>query len=88
MSHADWFFCVYFSQHIKDKFWNFIFYKFIFIFGIVNVQHIHEIVLWITWFSGLGFLHIMTQLSKDRFEYVSRMMTYMKVTKTNFRVVV
>lgn len=56
---------------MKDKFWNFIFYKFIFVFGIVNVQYLHEIVLWVSWFSALGFLHLMSQLCKDRFEYVS-----------------
>lgn len=58
-------------QHMKDKFWNFIFYKFIFVFGIVNVQYLHEILLWVSWFSALGFLHLMSQLCKDRFEYVS-----------------
>lgn len=56
---------------MKDKFWNYLFYKFIFVFGIVNVQYLHEIVLWVTWFSALGFLHLMSQLCKDRFEYVS-----------------
>lgn len=66
---------------MKDKFWNFIFYKFIFVFGIVNVQYLHEIVLWVSWFSALGFLHLMSQLCKDRFEYVS--ITYMK--NVNFR---
>lgn len=60
---------------MKDKFWNFIFYKFIFVFGIVNVQYLHEIVLWVSWFSALGFLHLMAQLCKDRFEYVSNLNT-------------
>ncbi|KAH9502409.1 hypothetical protein Btru_075610 [Bulinus truncatus] len=59
------------KQHLKDKFWNFIFYKFIFIFGVMNVQSMDEVVLWVAWFSGLGFLHLLTQLSKDRFEYLS-----------------
>lgn len=58
-------------QHIKDKFWNFVFYKFIFIFGVLNVQEMDEIILWCSWFSVLGFLHILAQLCKDRFEYVS-----------------
>lgn len=31
------------NQHMKDKFWNFIFYKFIFVFGVVNVQFLHEV---------------------------------------------
>jgi autocrine motility factor receptor len=61
------------QQHIKDKFWNFVFYKFIFVFGVINVQYMDEVVLWCSWFSVLGFLHLLAQLCKDRFEYVSNM---------------
>ncbi|XP_028813490.1 E3 ubiquitin-protein ligase AMFR-like [Denticeps clupeoides] len=59
------------KQHLKDKFWNFIFYKFIFIFGVLNVQMVEEVVLWCLWFAVLIFLHLMVQLCKDRFEYLS-----------------
>lgn len=59
------------KQHLKDKFWNFIFYKFIFIFGVLNVQTVEEVVLWCLWFAVLIFLHLMVQLCKDRFEYLS-----------------
>ncbi|XP_018012179.1 uncharacterized protein LOC108669375 [Hyalella azteca] len=59
------------QQHIKDKFWNFVFYKFIFVFGVMNVKHMDEAVLWCSWFSVLGFLHLLAQLCKDRFEYLS-----------------
>ncbi|XP_076120743.1 E3 ubiquitin-protein ligase AMFR isoform X1 [Alosa pseudoharengus] len=59
------------KQHLKDKFWNFIFYKFIFIFGVLNVQSVEEVVLWCLWFAVLIFLHLMVQLCKDRFEYLS-----------------
>jgi autocrine motility factor receptor len=59
------------QQHIKDTFWNFVFYKFIFVFGVINVQYMDEVVLWCSWFSVLGFLHLLAQLCKDRFEYVS-----------------
>ncbi|XP_051978409.1 autocrine motility factor receptor a [Xyrauchen texanus] len=59
------------KQHLKDKFWNFIFYKFIFIFGVLNVQRVDEVVMWCLWFSMLIFLHLMVQLCKDRFEYLS-----------------
>ncbi|XP_041124776.1 E3 ubiquitin-protein ligase AMFR-like isoform X1 [Polyodon spathula] len=58
-------------QHLKDKFWNFIFYKFIFIFGVLNVQSVEEVVMWCLWFAVLVFLHLMVQLCKDRFEYLS-----------------
>ncbi|XP_052251704.1 E3 ubiquitin-protein ligase AMFR-like isoform X2 [Dreissena polymorpha] len=59
------------QQHVKDKFWNFLFYKFIFVFGVMNVQTMEEVVLWVAWFTILGFYHLLTQLAKDRFEYVS-----------------
>ncbi|KPP74766.1 E3 ubiquitin-protein ligase AMFR-like, partial [Scleropages formosus] len=59
------------KQHLKDKFWNFIFYKFIFIFGVLNVQTLEEVVMWCLWFAALIFLHLMVQLCKDRFEYLS-----------------
>nr|XP_057944897.1 E3 ubiquitin-protein ligase AMFR-like isoform X2 [Doryrhamphus excisus] len=59
------------KQHLKDKFWNFIFYKFIFIFGVLNVQTVDEVVMWCLWFAALVFLHLMVLLCKDRFEYLS-----------------
>lgn len=59
------------QQHIKDKFWNFVFYKFIFVFGVLNVQAMDEVVLWCSWFTVLGFMHLLAQLCKDRFEYLS-----------------
>ncbi|XP_053995678.1 E3 ubiquitin-protein ligase AMFR-like [Hylaeus anthracinus] len=58
-------------QHLKDKFWNFVFYKFIFLFGVLNVQYMDEVVLWWAWFTALGFLSLLSQLCKDRFEYGS-----------------
>ncbi|XP_015593619.1 E3 ubiquitin-protein ligase AMFR isoform X1 [Cephus cinctus] len=58
-------------QHLKDKFWNFVFYKFIFVFGVLNVQYMDEVILWCAWFTALGFLSLLSQLCKDRFEYLS-----------------
>lgn len=58
-------------QHLKDKFWNFIFYKFIFVVGVLNVQYMDEVLMWWAWFTALGFLSLLSQLCKDRFEYLS-----------------
>lgn len=63
-------------QHLKDKFGNFIFYKFIFVFGVLNVQYADEVVLWWAWFTALGFLGLLSQLCKDRFVYVSTNPSY------------
>lgn len=65
-------FYYYYLQHMKDKFWNFLFYKFIFIFGVMNVQYMEEVLLWCGWFSFVGAFHLLSQLCKDRFEYVSK----------------
>ncbi|GFW28107.1 e3 ubiquitin-protein ligase AMFR [Trichonephila clavipes] len=59
------------QQHIKDKFWNFVFYKFIFIFGVMNVQYMDEVLMWCGWFSFVGAFHLLSTLCKDRFEYLS-----------------
>ena len=56
---------------MRDKFWNFVFYKFIFVFGVLNVQEMNEMMGWCIWFSFLGTLLITEQLCKDRFQLVS-----------------
>jgi len=55
----------------KDKFWNFVFYKFIFVFGVINVQQAHEVMAWAAWFAILAFLVVMTKISKLRFDHLS-----------------
>ncbi|KAF9422395.1 hypothetical protein HW555_001985 [Spodoptera exigua] len=59
------------AQRVKDKFWNYVFYKFIFVFGVINVQYMDEVLLWCSWFTLVGFLHLLAQLCKDRYEYLS-----------------
>ena len=56
---------------MKDKFWNFVFYKFIFVFGVMNVQGMQEMLYWCVWFALLGTLLLTEQLCKDRFQFVS-----------------
>jgi autocrine motility factor receptor len=55
----------------KDKFWNFVFYKFIFVFGVINVQQTYEVMAWAAWFAILAFLVVMTKISKLRFDHLS-----------------
>lgn len=55
----------------KDKFWNFVFYKFIFVFGVINVQQTTEVMAWAAWFAMLAFLVVMTKISKLRFDHLS-----------------
>ena len=39
------------QTQLKDKFWNFVFYKFIFVFGVINVQHMDEVSPAVDWSS-------------------------------------
>ena len=55
---------------MRDKFWNFVFYKFIFVFGVLNVQEMPEMMCWCVWFALLGTLLLTEQLCKDRFQLV------------------
>lgn len=55
----------------KDKFWNYVFYKFIFVFGVINVHQAAEVILWAAWFSVLAMLVVMTKIAKLRFEHLS-----------------
>lgn len=54
----------------KDKFWNFVFYKFIFVFGVINVQKADQVMAWAAWFSILSFLVVMTKISKLRYDHL------------------
>ena len=58
-------------QRLKDKFWNYAFYKFCFLFGVLGLENLNELVLWVSWFSVLAFALLFCQLAKDRFELVS-----------------
>ena len=59
------------QQHMRDKFWNFVFYKFIFVFGVLNVQEMQAMMCWCVWFALLGTLLLTEQLCKDRFQLLS-----------------
>lgn len=69
-------------QNLKKRFWNFIFIKFIIVFFVMNVHIMEEVVLWCSWFSIQAFLSMLTQLCKDRFEYLSISPTISKWTHT------
>lgn len=60
-------------EHVqfRERLWNWVIYKFIFMFIILKAYTLDKVALWLFWYSTLGFLHLMTSLCKDRFEYVS-----------------
>lgn len=59
------------QQSTKDQFWNLIFYKIVFIFGVVNVNEVEDAVGWCFFVSIIGFLQFARELSKERHNYVS-----------------
>jgi len=58
-------------QRIQEKFWNYVFYKFCFLFGVLGLENLNELILWISWFYILVLPVLFCQLTKDRFELVS-----------------
>ncbi|CAH8510429.1 unnamed protein product [Schistosoma rodhaini] len=60
------------DSHIRENFSSFIFYKVVFIYGILHVEVLHELLLWATWFTILGFLRLLTGLIRDRSQYTLR----------------
>ncbi|VVC96503.1 unnamed protein product [Leptidea sinapis] len=57
------------AQRAKDKLWNYVFNKFMFVFGVLNVTFLDEVLLWLAWSSLVAALMLLTQLCKDRAEY-------------------
>ncbi|KAI6657527.1 E3 ubiquitin-protein ligase AMFR-like [Oopsacas minuta] len=58
-------------ENIQDTFWNFVFHKCIFVFGVLNVQNMLKFICWMGWLGVLGSLHILTQLCIDRSDDIS-----------------
>jgi hypothetical protein len=59
------------QESIKDQFWNLVFYKVVFVFGVVHVQDVEDAVGWCIFVSLIGFLQLARQLCQDRHNYVS-----------------
>lgn len=59
------------TQQLRDRFWNFVFHKFVFVFGVLNATYVDEVVLWTFWFMSVGLVYLLTSLAQDRFKYVS-----------------
>uniref|UniRef100_A0A914VJW7 E3 ubiquitin-protein ligase synoviolin-like TPR repeats domain-containing protein n=1 Tax=Plectus sambesii TaxID=2011161 RepID=A0A914VJW7_9BILA len=59
------------TQQLRDRFWNFVFHKFVFVFGVLNATYVDEVVLWTFWFMSVGLVYLLTSLAQDRFKYMS-----------------
>jgi len=53
---------------------KYVLFKIVFIGAILEIPHLRELLIWVSWFSILGFLRIFSHLAKDRFGYL---VTYM-----------
>lgn len=56
---------------MRERLWNFAFYKFVFLFGVINIQDLEELMIWIFWLALLGLFLLWGHLVKMRSEYVS-----------------
>eukprot|EP00118_Oscarella_pearsei_P006540 m.29706 g.29706 ORF g.29706 m.29706 type:complete len:363 (+) comp31216_c0_seq1:657-1745(+) len=58
------------QQLVREKTMNFIFHKFVFLFGVLNIQDIDELMTWIVWLALVGFFAVWGAMTKMRSEYV------------------
>ncbi|KAL1917213.1 uncharacterized protein VTP21DRAFT_4869 [Calcarisporiella thermophila] len=58
------------SQHMRDRLLNFLLFKVVFIGAILEPKW-EDLMIWISWFTILGFLRIFSMLCRDRFEYLA-----------------
>ncbi|CAF1118572.1 unnamed protein product [Adineta ricciae] len=49
--------------------------SFCFLFGVLGLENLHELIIWISWFFILAFAFLFCQLIKDRFELFSTSIT-------------
>ena len=54
---------------LKERFWNLVFYKFVFVFGILGVEKTDEAGAWLLWLTGAGLLLMLSSLSEDRLSF-------------------
>ncbi|VDP02919.1 unnamed protein product, partial [Soboliphyme baturini] len=59
------------QMNFNSRLGNCMFYKFVFIFGILSVQYLDELLLWSVWFAFIGSLQLLTELASDRFKYIT-----------------
>ena len=56
---------------MHDRLMNFVFHKFVFVFGVLNTQYFDEVVMWAVWFIGVAFIFTLTTVAHNRYKYVS-----------------
>jgi len=76
------------QQSIHEKFWNFVFYKVIFVFGVINAQTMVEVAHWMAWFSMFGFWKIFGQLCSDRFDFIMSSPTLSRKPNTKLLILI
>ena len=55
---------------LRERLWTFIFYKIVFLFGVVSVEYADEAVGWCAWLTVVGLLFLLWTVVQDRLKYV------------------
>ncbi|XP_021963030.1 E3 ubiquitin-protein ligase AMFR [Folsomia candida] len=58
------------QDNMKEQFWNLVFYKVVFVFGVVNVQDVEDAVGWCFFVFLIGCLQLARQLCQERHNYL------------------
>lgn len=59
------------SAALKERFWNFAFHKFVFVFGVLYVERADEAAGWFLWLTAIGLLLVLSSLAQDRLAFAA-----------------
>jgi len=59
------------QRRMHDRLVKYILFKFVMVGSILEFAGTLDMLVWLAWFSGLGFLKLFSLLSRDRFEYLT-----------------
>jgi len=74
---------VFSPQRMHDRLVKYILFKFVMVGSILEFAGTLDMLVWLAWFSGLGFLKLFSLLSRDRFEYVRFINLHLLVSQAN-----
>lgn len=59
------------EQNMRDKMNHYILYKFVFLFGVLNLGEFNLVTRWFVWCGGLASMYLLEKLCRDRADYLS-----------------
>jgi hypothetical protein len=73
-------------QLMQDRLLNFIFFKFVFVFGVLNTQYFDELILWSIWYMAVALVYTLSLVAHNRYKYVIMNYITIHINNTDCRI--